>query len=99
MKFKWSAWTFKHRRERQFRLIIAAFTALVVSTAITGCGQDETGEPPAPETVAVQPSPEVLDKWARSCALCHVNGEGGAPTMGQADEWEDRLEQGEAGLL
>lgn len=38
-------------------------------------------------------------KWARSCALCHVAGQGGAPRMGHPNEWKPRLEQGTALLL
>ena len=43
-------------------------------------------------------TPELTEKWARSCALCHVNGEGGAPKMGDATEWQPRLAQGNAAL-
>lgn len=41
----------------------------------------------------------VMAKWARSCALCHVNGEGGAPRVGHPDEWAGRLAQGDLVLL
>ena len=40
-----------------------------------------------------------MDKWSRSCVLCHVNGEGGAPRIGHAGEWQARLEQGNELLL
>lgn len=40
-----------------------------------------------------------MEKWSRSCALCHINGEGGAPRVGQADEWAPRVEQGEELML
>ena len=54
------------------------------------------GEPPSePEAVADAP----MQKWARSCALCHVNGEGGAPRMGVVEEWQPRLAQGKEVLL
>jgi len=42
---------------------------------------------------------DVQGKWARSCVLCHVNGEGGAPRLGHPEEWQPRLAQGEAVLL
>ena len=32
-------------------------------------------------------SAEVLGKWNRSCALCHINGEAGAPIIGDTDSW------------
>jgi cytochrome c5 len=35
-----------------------------------------------------------MDKWARSCALCHVDGNGGAPRVGNSDEWASRVVQG-----
>ena len=41
----------------------------------------------------------VQQKWARSCALCHVNGEGGAPRVGDVAAWLPRLENGEAVLM
>ncbi len=47
----------------------------------------------------VQASAEVMGKWTRSCALCHVNGEGGAPRVGFAQEWKPRLVKGQAVLL
>ena len=37
----------------------------------------------------------VMGKWARSCALCHVTGEAGAPVVGDDAEWQRRLAQGE----
>jgi len=41
----------------------------------------------------------VMGKWARSCALCHINGEAGAPVVGDTAEWQRRLAQGEALVL
>ncbi len=52
---------------------------------------------PAVEGPAVAETP--LGKWSRSCVLCHVNGEGGAPIAGQMDQWEARIAQGEDVLL
>ncbi len=40
----------------------------------------------------------MMEKWSRSCALCHVNGEGGAPMMGDTDAWSPRLMGGKVGL-
>ncbi len=42
---------------------------------------------------------DVQEKWARSCALCHVAGEGAAPRMGDMETWQPRIEQGSARLL
>lgn len=41
----------------------------------------------------------VMGKWARSCALCHITGEAGAPVVGDEDEWQKRLLKGERGIL
>ena len=40
-----------------------------------------------------------MGMWSRSCALCHVTGEAGAPRTGNADEWRPRLNQGEDAVL
>ena len=52
------------------------------------------GNAPDTDTMAA-----VMDKWTRSCALCHVNGEGGAPRVGVVEEWQPRLAQGREVLL
>ena len=41
----------------------------------------------------------VMGKWSRSCALCHINGEAGAPVVGDNEEWQRRLAQGEESIL
>lgn len=53
--------------------------------------------PPIEQQIAV--SEASMAQWARSCALCHVNGEGGAPRVGHPDEWVARVAQGETVLL
>ena len=42
---------------------------------------------------------EAMQKWARSCAMCHVNGEGGAPTVGNSTDWQARIAKGQTALL
>jgi cytochrome c5 len=42
---------------------------------------------------------EAMAKWARSCALCHITGEANAPVLGDTEEWQQRLQKGEAALL
>ena len=44
-------------------------------------------------------SAEVLGKWNRSCALCHINGEAGAPIIGDTDSWSERILKGEDALV
>lgn len=40
-----------------------------------------------------------MQKWLRSCALCHIDGNGGAPRVGDAEAWQPRLAQGKDALL
>lgn len=40
-----------------------------------------------------------MEKWSRSCSLCHASGVGGAPLVGDTKDWEPRLKQGEEILL
>ncbi len=42
---------------------------------------------------------DTLRKWTGSCALCHITGNGGAPRLGNAEEWQPRLAQGAEILL
>ena len=42
---------------------------------------------------------EVMGKFARSCALCHVSGVADAPIVGDIEEWRSRLGQGEAIII
>ena len=44
-------------------------------------------------------SKEVLGKWNRSCALCHINGEAGAPIIGDTNSWSERTLKGEDALV
>ena len=44
-------------------------------------------------------SEEVLGKWNRSCALCHINGEAGAPIIGDTNSWSVRILKGEDALV
>ncbi len=41
----------------------------------------------------------IMGKWSRSCALCHVNGEAGAPVIGDSADWRTRLDQGEETVM
>ncbi len=40
-----------------------------------------------------------MEKWSRSCSLCHINGIGGAPRLGDTEDWAARLDQGDDVLL
>ena len=40
-----------------------------------------------------------LDKYNRTCRICHANGVGGAPKTADADAWQPRLEKGMESLI
>lgn len=71
---------------------------------LAACGSDT--DPPGPtqapsvaESTADVGAQAALRKWARSCVLCHVGGEGGAPRMGNADDWGPRIARGEDAMV
>ena len=81
---------------------------LLGATLLLGCSEPSTDSttgvqpaldraPPIEEQIVV--SEAAMAQWARSCALCHVNGEGGAPRAGHPDEWVARVAQGKTVLL
>lgn len=63
--------------------------------AMVGCSQESVQFPQQSAELRA----ESMVKWARSCALCHVNGEGGAPKAGDIKAWEPRLAQSNATLV
>jgi cytochrome c5 len=84
--------------------MIKVLQFLLLLVLVTGCGQEDSIKPEDSidlsaiyETSVI--TPEVQQKWARSCALCHVAGEGGAPRTGNAGDWQARLDKGPAQLL
>ncbi len=78
-----------------------ALQSLLLALCVAGCDAPYPAAPvPEPEAVApAQPDARVMRLWARSCALCHVDGNAGAPRIGHADEWRPRLAQGREMLL
>ena len=63
--------------------------------------QSEVVTKAIPESALPESAPvdDVMKKWGRSCALCHVTGEGGAPRSGFAEDWGPRLVNGKSVLL
>jgi cytochrome c5 len=87
------------------RTIPFKFTVLVFAVLLAGCSSSG-GRFPAvangyqPPAFSAQVADEnVLAKWSRSCALCHITGEAGAPVVGDTAEWQRRLQQGEETVL
>jgi cytochrome c5 len=73
---------------------------LLAGLVLWGCGREQ---PPPPEvttaTDATAGREAIMAHWSRSCALCHVDGTGGAPRVGVAAEWQPRLTAGDEVLL
>jgi cytochrome c5 len=78
---------------------------LIVCLGLFGCDEpapdqalDQTTEAGTAPMVAA-PTTNQMRLWTNNCALCHVNGEGGAPRVAVLDDWEERNEQGRQVLL
>jgi cytochrome c5 len=79
-------------------------TYVLLVSVLSGC---ESGSNPAvtdaqssPDTHSAAPlSPRAARLFQRSCALCHVDGNAGAPRIGHPEEWSERLGQGRDKLL
>jgi cytochrome c5 len=74
---------------------------LVFVAALLGCGDTTTTSQPGAAAPFADAAISDLGKerWARTCALCHVAGEGGAPKVGDHAAWSTRLAQGEDTVL
>jgi cytochrome c5 len=84
--------------QRPLQVLGLAALAIV----LTGCAADAPRTAPATTTAAMAPAApdaRVTTLWSASCALCHVDGNGGAPRVGHADEWRPRLAKGSGVLL
>ncbi len=87
--------------------MVSAIFTRVVAIGLLACLAACSDEPRnvAPAQVNTTPAqtvsltPRQSQMWTRSCALCHVDGTAGAPRLGHADEWADRINKGQAVLL
>ena len=84
----------------------ASWICLICFSAI-GCGEPEGVGPAGTVSVDAQTKDQVIElpretsmqKWAKSCALCHADGTGGAPVAGNAEQWAPRLKLGREMLM
>lgn len=75
-------------------------SALLFCLLLNACGKSDAPAPEAPKAAApvvaaapaVDPGGEKTYKG--TCALCHATGAGGAPIVGNKDEWAPRIAQG-----
>ena len=65
--------------------LLAVLLSACSSVASQNSGSGEQFRPPTLRTVTVDE--QVMAKWSRSCALCHITGEAGAPVVGDTAEW------------
>ena len=73
---------------------------VVLSLLLLNCATDpELQDVSYAEQGENEISEEVLGKWNRSCALCHINGEAGAPIIGDTNSWSERILKGEDALV
>jgi cytochrome c5 len=79
-------------------LVCTLFAGLLLH----GCGKSNEAPPTTGRADAID-SLTMTDlrkqRWARTCALCHVGGQGGAPVVGDQAAWSARLAQGEDVVL
>lgn len=82
----------------QSRLFVPALLTVCLglfgSSSLIQAGEN----PPGPAKKVASLDQDLVRKWSRSCALCHVGGEGGAPRIGTTD-WLPRIAKGKSLLL
>ena len=80
------------------RSIVAFACALACTIPLTACHRDQSAA--TSRTFADAKITDLgKERWTRTCAMCHVRGEGGAPKIGDTAEWGKRLAQGETVVL
>lgn len=86
------------------KIITCSLFSVINVIALAGCATSNSYSSPSSASTAtayfdIASSPEVLAKWSRSCALCHVNGEANAPLSGDTQRWQGILSQGEEQVM
>ncbi|HCO11311.1 MAG TPA: cytochrome c5 family protein [Gammaproteobacteria bacterium] len=84
-----------------FRMLALASILGLLSTSLSAAEPNLPGNDLGVTNPSMSDSAgsEAMAKWARSCALCHITGEANAPVVGDTEEWQQRLQKGEAALL
>ena len=80
-------------------IAIATATLLVMLTSACSSTAPDQANTPILAFANDIADESVMSKWARSCALCHITGEAGAPVVGDTADWQRRLAQGEQSIL
>jgi cytochrome c5 len=80
------------------RSLAGSVCALACAILLTGCDRDQAAA--ANHAFADAKITDIgRERWVRTCAMCHVRGEGGAPKVGDTAEWGKRLVQDETVVL
>ena len=88
------------RLQQVMRKKVRLAKIVICSIILLDCSSNrESLEGPSVVGEEATMSTEVLGKWNRSCALCHVNGEADAPIIGDTKIWSERLRKGEDVLI
>ncbi len=75
------------------------YTAGILRHCLCALALALTLQSQAKESTESLAAASVAQKWARSCALCHVDGNAGAPRIGHAEDWRARLAKGRPTLV
>ncbi|MBL6753336.1 MAG: cytochrome c5 family protein [Pseudomonadales bacterium] len=83
------------------RMLSLACILLLLSTSLSAAEPNLVGDGLSVTNPSMSNSAgsEAMAKWARSCALCHITGEADAPIIGDTEEWQQRLQKGDAALF
>src|SRR5215831_7661327 len=76
-------------------MILRTLATIAFALALAGCHAAEKAGP----FKNVEVSARTVELYARSCAICHGPGHGGAPKLGDVAAWAPRIAQGDDALL
>ena len=71
-----------------------AFVVLLATSFYVYPSEKSSVVPTLDLIASSQNSDRVMQMWTRSCALCHIDGNGGAPVTGNQQDWAPRIGQG-----
>ena len=86
------------------RLVKTVIWICLVCVGVIGCGSPDnteavSGDVQIADKIEAIPTETSMQKWTKSCALCHVDGTGGAPVAGNVEQWAPRVAQGREVLM
>lgn len=79
--------------------IVLAILPLFIASGCGGQPEPEETRERGQTTITGQLTVSQQQRWNRSCGLCHIDGNAGAPRIGHAEEWQNRVTKGRDVLL